>query len=83
MFLVLSIFLTGELYVQAQRMFNDEMFSQLIGIIDLAIKQAITTNENFESEFVSKFLVSNMLFCNLYATVPVELDTNIIGTSFA
>ncbi|XP_043815885.1 protein MON2 homolog isoform X2 [Manihot esculenta] len=41
----------GELYVQAQRMFNDEMFSQLIGIIDLAIKQAITTNENFESEF--------------------------------
>ncbi|KAJ9185886.1 hypothetical protein P3X46_005466 [Hevea brasiliensis] len=41
----------GELYVQAQRMFDDQMFSQLIGIIDLAIKQAITTNENFESEF--------------------------------
>ncbi|KAJ6384364.1 hypothetical protein OIU78_027638 [Salix suchowensis] len=41
----------GELYVQAQNMFDDKMFSQLLGIIDLAVKEAIVTNDNFETEF--------------------------------
>ncbi|XP_020540275.1 protein MON2 homolog isoform X1 [Jatropha curcas] len=41
----------GEMYVQAQRMFDDQMFSQLIAIINLAVKQIIATNDNFESEF--------------------------------
>ncbi|PON73920.1 Armadillo-type fold containing protein [Parasponia andersonii] len=41
----------GELYVQAQRMFDDHLYTQLLGIIDLAIKQAIATNDNFETEF--------------------------------
>lgn len=50
--------LTGELYVQAQNMFDDKMFSQLLGIIDLAVKEAIVTNDNFETEFVSRFSVS-------------------------
>lgn len=49
--------LTGELYVQAQKMFDDKMFSQLLAIIDLAAKQTIVTNDNFEAEFVSE------LFC--------------------
>uniref|UniRef100_A0A6N2LZA3 Protein MON2 homolog n=1 Tax=Salix viminalis TaxID=40686 RepID=A0A6N2LZA3_SALVM len=41
----------GELYVQAQNMFDDKMFSQLLGIIDLAVKEAIVTNDSFETEF--------------------------------
>ncbi|KAK3200540.1 hypothetical protein Dsin_023955 [Dipteronia sinensis] len=41
----------GELYVQAQRMFDDRMYTQLLAIIGLAIKQTVMTNENYESEF--------------------------------
>lgn len=41
----------GELYVQAQRMFDDSMYTRLLAIIDLAVKQAIVTTDNFESEF--------------------------------
>lgn len=43
----------GELYVQAQRMFDDHRFSQLLAIIQLAIKQTMITNDNYESDFVS------------------------------
>ncbi|XP_057428079.1 uncharacterized protein LOC130721323 isoform X3 [Lotus japonicus] len=43
----------GELYVQAQGLFNDVMYTQLIAIIDLAVKQAMLTNDNFEIEFGS------------------------------
>ncbi|KAL0692392.1 hypothetical protein Bca4012_059572 [Brassica carinata] len=41
----------GELYVQSLKMFDDKMYMQLLGIIDLAIKQAIISSENFETEF--------------------------------
>ncbi|KAJ8760664.1 hypothetical protein K2173_017642 [Erythroxylum novogranatense] len=41
----------GELYVQAQGMFDDRMFSQMLGIIHMAIMQTTLTNENFEIEF--------------------------------
>ncbi|KOM55061.1 hypothetical protein LR48_Vigan10g095300 [Vigna angularis] len=41
----------GELYVQAQGLFNDVVYTQLISIIDLAVKQAMLTNDNFEMEF--------------------------------
>ncbi|ESQ32284.1 hypothetical protein EUTSA_v10003510mg [Eutrema salsugineum] len=41
----------GELYVQSQKMFDDKMYMQLLGIVDLAIKQAIISSENFEAEF--------------------------------
>lgn len=41
----------GELYVQAQKMFDAKMFSQLLGTIDLAVKEATLTNDNFETEF--------------------------------
>ncbi|XP_014513361.1 protein MON2 homolog isoform X1 [Vigna radiata var. radiata] len=41
----------GELYVQAQGLFNDVIYTQLISIIDLAVKQAMLTNDNFEMEF--------------------------------
>ncbi|KAK4596244.1 hypothetical protein RGQ29_014332 [Quercus rubra] len=41
----------GELYVQAQRMFDDSMYTQLLAIIDLVVKQAIITTDHFESEF--------------------------------
>ncbi|CAI0384415.1 unnamed protein product [Linum tenue] len=41
----------GELYVQAHKMFDDHMFSQVLDIIKLAVKQALMTNENFEAEF--------------------------------
>ncbi|KAL5566940.1 hypothetical protein UlMin_030104 [Ulmus minor] len=41
----------GELYVQAQRMFDDKLYTQVLGIIDLAIKQSLITSDNFEAEF--------------------------------
>uniref|UniRef100_A0A1J3F4G6 Protein MON2-like protein n=1 Tax=Noccaea caerulescens TaxID=107243 RepID=A0A1J3F4G6_NOCCA len=41
----------GELYVQSLKMFDDKMYMQLLGIIDLAIKQTIINSENFENEF--------------------------------
>ncbi|CAH8359815.1 unnamed protein product [Eruca vesicaria subsp. sativa] len=41
----------GELYVQSLKMFDDKMYMQLLGIVDLAIKQAIISSENFENEF--------------------------------
>jgi hypothetical protein len=45
----------GELYVQSSKMFDDKMYMQLLGIVDLAIKQAIINSENFETEYVSLF----------------------------
>lgn len=44
--------------MQAQKMFDAKMFSQLLGTIDLAVKEATLTNDNFETEFVSRFSVS-------------------------
>ncbi|KAM7273445.1 hypothetical protein ACFE04_028109 [Oxalis oulophora] len=41
----------GELYVQACMMFDDRMFAQVLAIIDLAVKQAMVDNDNFETEF--------------------------------
>ncbi|XP_018483398.1 uncharacterized protein LOC108854355 isoform X2 [Raphanus sativus] len=41
----------GELYVQSLKMFDDKMYMQLLGIVDLAIKQAIISSESFETEF--------------------------------
>ncbi|KAF2552935.1 hypothetical protein F2Q68_00036618 [Brassica cretica] len=41
----------GELYVQSLKMFDDKMYMQLLGIVDLAVKQAIISSENFETEF--------------------------------
>ena len=54
---------TGELYVQAQRMFDDSMYTRLLAIIDLAVKQAIVTTDNFESEFVSRTFALNPFPC--------------------
>lgn len=44
----------GELYVQAQMMFDDRLYTQLLGIIELAVKQTNVANDNFENEFVSE-----------------------------
>ncbi|KAK8546017.1 hypothetical protein V6N12_026821 [Hibiscus sabdariffa] len=41
----------GELYVQAQLMFNEEMYTRLLVIIGLAMKQTVTTCDNCEAEF--------------------------------
>jgi len=49
--------------VQAQGLFNDVVYTQLIAIIDLAVKQAMLTNDNFEIEFVSPFSIN---FINIY-----------------
>ncbi|KAA3472809.1 protein MON2-like protein isoform X1 [Gossypium australe] len=40
----------GELYVQAQRMFDDQMYKRLLAIIGLAIKQTVTKSDNCEAE---------------------------------
>ncbi|KAK9292717.1 hypothetical protein L1049_020696 [Liquidambar formosana] len=41
----------GEMYVQAQRMFDNAMYTQLLSIIFSTVKQAKITNDNFEAEF--------------------------------
>jgi hypothetical protein len=41
--------------VQAQGSFNDVIYTQLLAIIDLAVKQSMLTNDNFEMEFVSPY----------------------------
>ncbi|XP_059649380.1 uncharacterized protein LOC132295225 isoform X2 [Cornus florida] len=41
----------GELYVQAQAMFDNGMYSQLLAVIHMAVKQDKISNSNFEAEF--------------------------------
>ncbi|PRQ42774.1 putative mon2, dimerization and cyclophilin-binding domain, guanine nucleotide exchange factor [Rosa chinensis] len=41
----------GELYVQAQRMFDDRLYTQLLAVIRLAMKDAIVANDNCETEY--------------------------------
>ncbi|KAK8589392.1 hypothetical protein V6N12_023790 [Hibiscus sabdariffa] len=41
----------GELYVQAQRMFDNQMYTRLLAIIGLVIKQTVTKSDNCEDEF--------------------------------
>lgn len=44
-------------------MFDDSMYTQLLAIIDLVVKQAIITTDHFESEFVSKTFTLNPFPC--------------------
>lgn len=39
------------------------MYTQLLAIIDLAVKQAVITTDHFESEFVSKAFALNPFPC--------------------
>lgn len=55
-------FLTGELYVQAQGMFDNGMYTRLLVVVHTAFKQDSTTNNNFEAEFVSQFFRSTFFF---------------------
>jgi len=51
----------GELYVQAQGMFDGGMYKWLLAIIHMEVKQEKITNNNFESEFVSLYLLSALI----------------------
>lgn len=53
MYFIISSNLIGELYVQAQRMFDDQRYKRLLAIIGLAIKQTLTKSDNCEAEPVS------------------------------
>ncbi|KAL0397341.1 UNVERIFIED_CONTAM: protein MON2 [Sesamum calycinum] len=41
----------GEVYAQAQGMFDNDMYKQLILVVDSAVKEARTTNSTFEAEY--------------------------------
>ncbi|XP_027107484.1 uncharacterized protein [Coffea arabica] len=41
----------GEVYVQAQAMFDTDMYKQLLSVIDTAIKEAKFASDNFEAEY--------------------------------
>ncbi|WOG82786.1 hypothetical protein DCAR_0101954 [Daucus carota subsp. sativus] len=41
----------GEIYVQAQELFDGGMYTQLLVVIDSAITEANVANQNFEAEF--------------------------------
>ena len=61
--------------MQAQIMFDDGTYKQLLGIIRLVVKQSKMDNDNFEVEFVSQIFIFYllmlfaflfyMLFCSL------------------
>lgn len=50
--------------MQAQRMFDDNLYQQLLAVIDSAVKQAITSNDNCDTEFVSEIST-----CSSYLTL--------------
>lgn len=56
--------LAGEVYSLAQGMFDNDMYSQLILVVDSAIKEAKINSNNFEADYVSISL-HNYLFGNL------------------
>lgn len=66
--------------MQAQGLFNDVVYTQLIAIIDLAVKQAMLTNDNFEMEFVSPFSNNfiNISYIFFLFSCKLELRTAII-----
>ena len=55
-------------------MFDDSMYTRLLAIIDLAVKQAIVTTDNFESEFVSRTFALNPFPC-YYVFLCFGLDS--------
>lgn len=66
--------------MQAKGLFNDVMYTQFIGIIDLAVKQAMITNDNFEMEFVSRFLIS--LFLSYFFLFSCMLELLLLCSIF-
>lgn len=48
-----TFLLAGELYVQAQGMFDNDTYLKLLSVVDSGIKQAEVDNSNFEVEYVS------------------------------
>ncbi|KAL6548700.1 hypothetical protein OROGR_008466 [Orobanche gracilis] len=42
----------GELYSQAQGMFNSDMYKQLILVVDSTIREAKISNNNFEADYI-------------------------------
>lgn len=62
-----QFFITGEVYVHAQGMFESSMYSQLLSVIDSAIREAKINQNNFEAEFVSVLIsakeIVNPAFC--------------------
>lgn len=46
-------FWAGELYSQAQGMFDNDMYKQLILVVDSAIREAKINNNNFEADYVN------------------------------
>lgn len=47
--------LAGELYSQAQGMFDMDMYKQLISVVDTAIREAKINNNTFEADYVNIF----------------------------
>lgn len=70
--------LTGELYVQSLKMFDEKMYMQLLGIVDLAIKEAIENSENFETEYVSLFAHNLSLLLPFKYSVSKWLPASIL-----
>lgn len=62
-------------------MFDDKMYMQLLGIIDLAIKQAIINSENFENEFVSLFF--HNVFFTFFLSITSFSKLGCLRSSYA
>lgn len=52
----------GEIYVQAQELFDGGMYTQLLVVIDSAITEANVANQNFEAEFVCHIFYFNYFY---------------------
>ncbi|GFY90641.1 ARM repeat superfamily protein [Actinidia rufa] len=60
----------GDLYVQANGMFDSGMYTRLLGVIHMAVKQAKISNNNFEAEFVNEFPANEIPAAFLQGHVP-------------
>ncbi|XP_058086558.1 uncharacterized protein LOC131233785 [Magnolia sinica] len=62
----------GNLYVQAQTMFNNDMYLQLLEIVNLAVRQPKSTSDNVDTEFGNVPLVQRTMLEILPLLRPTE-----------
>ena len=48
---------SGSLFLEAQLMFDNEMYAQLLVILRLAMRHSIASTDSFEAEFVSVLVI--------------------------
>ena len=58
-------------------MFDNDMYSQLILVVDSAIKEAKINSDNFEADYVNTYLLAMQPFLFLFASLSLLLKITI------